>query len=121
MNEKEWFKQVDKLKRQFDKINAEWQKAVASGRSHKMLSAISRVEKEMPTLLERLESLSPPQDGEWDESWKYFIEGLKGYLLACRTYWNGFLHDDEPAIKHAIGHMEKSGKLLEKARKIVEL
>ena len=121
MSEQEWFKQVDKLKRQFDKINAEWQKAVVSGRSHKMLSAISRVEKEMPKLLEKLESLSPPKGGEWDNSWKYFIEGLNGYLLACRTYWNGFLHDDESAIRHAIGHMEEAGKLLEKARKIVEL
>jgi hypothetical protein len=119
MSEQQWFKQVDKLKRQFDKINAEWQKAVISGRSHKMLSAISRVEKEMPKLLENLESLSPPKGGEWEKSWKYFIESLKSYLLACRTYWNGFLNDDESAIKDATGHFEEAGKLLEKARKIV--
>jgi hypothetical protein len=119
MSEQEWFKQTDKLKRQFDKINVEVQKAIVSGKSGAILHAISRVEKEMPKLLEKLESLSPPKGGEWDKSWKYFIEGLKGYLLACRYYFKGILEEDESAIKDAIGHMEEAGKLLEKARKIV--
>jgi hypothetical protein len=120
MSEQEWFKQVDKLKRQFDKINSEVQKALTSGKFRKMVFAMHRASAEMPELLRKLESLTPPKV-EWEESWKYFIEGLTGYLLSCRYYERGLLEDDESAINHAIGHMEEAGKLLEKARKIVEL
>jgi hypothetical protein len=119
MSEQEWFKQVDKLKRQFGKINSEVQKALKSGKFRKMVSAMHRASDEMPELLRKLESLTPPKV-EWEESWKYFIEGLTGYLLSCRYYERGLLEDDASAINHAIGHMEEAGKLLEKARKIVE-
>jgi hypothetical protein len=120
MSEQEWFKQVDKLKRQFDKINSEVQKALKSGKFRKMVSAMHRASDEMPELLRKLESLTPPKV-KWEESWKYFIEGLTGYLLFCRYYERGLLEDDESAINHAIGHMEEAGKLLEKAQKIVKL
>ena len=120
MNEQEWFKQVGKLKRQFDKINSEVQKALKSGKFRKMVLTMRRVSDEIPELLRKLESLTPPKV-EWEESWKYFIEGLTGYLLSCRYYERGLLEDDESAINHAIGHMEEAGKLLEKAQKIVEL
>jgi hypothetical protein len=120
MSEQQWFKHADKLKRQFDKINAEVQKAIVSGKSGAILHAMHRVEKEVPELLGKLEYSSPPKGGEWEESWQYFIEGLKGYLLACRYYFKGILEEDESAIKNAIGHMEEAGKLLKKARKIVE-
>jgi hypothetical protein len=121
MNEQQWFKHVDKLKRQFDKINAEVQKAVVSGKSRAILLATSRVEKELPKLIGELECLTPPKDGGWGESWRYFIEGLRGYLQACRYYFKGILEEDESTVKDAIGHMEEAGQLLEKARKIVEL
>jgi hypothetical protein len=111
MSEQEWFKQVDKLKRQFDKINSEVQKALKSGKFRKMVFAMHRASDEMPELLRKLESLTPPKV-EWAESWKYFIEGLTGYLLSCRYYERGLLEDDESAINHAIGHMEEAVKLL---------
>ena len=120
MTEREWFKEVDKLKRQFDKINSEVQKALKSGKFRKMVFATHRASDEMPELLRKLEALTPPKDRQWEESWKYFIEGLTGYLLSCRYYERGLLEEDESAIRHAIRHMEESGKLLEKARNIVE-
>jgi len=121
MSEQEWFKHVDKLKRQFDKINSEVQKALKSGKFRKMVFATHKASDEMPELLRKLESLAPPKGGEWEEWWKYFIEALTGYLLSCRYYKKGLLEDDESAIRHAVGHMEEAGKLLEEAQKIVEL
>jgi len=111
MSEQEWFKQVDKLKRQFDKINSEVQKALKSGKFRKMVSAIHRASDEMPELLRKLESLTPPKV-EWEESWKHFIEALTGYLLFCRYYERGLLEHDESAINHAMGHLEEAAKLL---------
>jgi hypothetical protein len=111
MREQEWFKQVDKFKRQFDGINSEVQEALKSGKFRKMVSAMHRASDEMPELLRKLESLTPPKV-EWEESWTYFIEGLTGYLLSCRYYERGLLEHDESAISHAIGHMEEAVKLL---------
>ena len=116
MDERDFLKQADKLKRQFDKIDSEVQKAMKSGKFRKMVFAMHRASVEMPELLREFETLTPPKGSRWEESWKYLIEGLTGYLLSCRYYEKGLLEDDESAIKHAIGHMEEAGKLLEKAR-----
>jgi hypothetical protein len=111
MNEQEWFKQVDESRRQFDKINAEVQKALKRGKFRELLSATQRASDEMPELLSKLQSLTPPKE-EWEESRQYFIEALTGYLLFCRYYKRGLLDHDESAINHAMGHLEESLKLL---------
>ena len=111
MSEQKWFRQVDELKRQFDKVNSEVQKALKSGKFRKMVFAMHRASDEIPELLRKFEALTPPKV-EWEESWKYFIEALTGYLLFCRYYERGLLDDDASAIAHAMGHLEESAKLL---------
>ena len=111
MSEQEWFKQVDELKRQFDKINSEVQRALKSSNFKKMVSSMQRASDEMPELVRKLEALTPPKV-ECEESWQYFIEALTGYLLFCRYYKRGLLEHDEAAINHAMGHLQESSKLL---------
>jgi MinD-like ATPase involved in chromosome partitioning or flagellar assembly len=104
MSEQEWFKQADKCKRQFDNTNSEVQKALKSGKFGEMVSAVHKASDEIPELLRKLESLTPPKV-EWQESWQYFIEALTGYLLFCRYYERGLLEHDESAINHAMRHL----------------
>ena len=77
-----WFKQVDKLKRQFDDINSQVLYAIKTESTLHLLPAFDRAELDMPELIQKLESL-PPQSEKRRQSWAFFIQALQTYLLSC--------------------------------------
>jgi predicted aldo/keto reductase-like oxidoreductase len=120
MNETEWFKRADKLKRQFDKINKEVQKAISSGKFRAIVFSTHKATKEIPKLINELESLTLPEDRQLKESWGYFTEALRSYVLACQHYYNGLLDENQADIDDGVEHMNEAVELLKKAQKVFD-
>ena len=117
--ELEWFAQVDEIKKQFDDINSEVQKAIKYGATELRVAAFDRASKELPELLRKLEAL-PPKNERRQESFARFTEGLTGYLLACRYFKKSLEENDEMAFMRAVGHLKEAGELMKEARKILK-
>ena len=115
----DWFKQIDQLKRQFDDINSEVLYAMKTESTMYLLPAFDRVESDMPELIQKLESL-PPQSEKRRQSWAFFIEALKTYLLSCQHLRKSLEEYDEQSYKQGIKLMKDAGQLLKQGQKMLK-
>ena len=114
-----WFKQVDQLKRQFDDLNSEVLHAMKTESTIYLLPAFERVESEMPELIQKLESLAP-QSEKIRQSWAFFIEALKTYLLSCQHLKRSLKEYDEQSYKQGIKLMKEATRLLKEQERILK-
>ena len=114
-----WFKQVDQLKKRFDGLNSEVLQAVKTESTMYLLPAFDRVESDMPELIQKLESL-PPQSEKRRQSWAFFIEALKTYLLSCQHLKRSLKEYDEQSYKQGIKLMKDAGQLLKQGQKMLK-
>jgi len=114
-----WFKQVDQLKRQFDGLNSEVLHAVKTESTMYLLPAFDRAELDMPELIQKLESL-PPQSEKRRQSWAFFIQALKTYLLSCQHLKKSLEKYDEQSYKQGLKLMKDAGQLLKQGQKMLK-
>lgn len=114
-----WFKQVDKLKRQFDDINSQVLYAMKTESKLYLLPAFDRAELNMPELIQKLESL-PPQSEKRRQSWAFFIRALKTYLSSCQHLKKSLEKYDEQSYKQGIKLMKDAGQLLKQGQKMLK-
>ena len=114
-----WFKQVDQLKRQFDDINSEVLYAMKTESTMHLLPAFARVESDVPGLIQKLESL-PPRSEKRRQSWAFFIQALKTYLLSCQHLKKSLEEYDEQSYKQGIKLMKDAGQLLKEGQRMLK-
>ena len=114
-----WFKQVDQLKSKFDDINSEVMYAMKTESTMYLLPAFDRVESDVPELIQKLESL-PPQLEKRRQSWAFFIQALKTYLLSCQHLKKSLEEYDEQSYKQGIKLMKDAGQLLKQGQKMLK-
>jgi len=84
-----------------------------------LLPAFDRVESDMPELIQKLESL-PPQSEKRQQSWAFFIQALKTYMLSCQQLKKSLEEYDEQSYKQGIKLMKDAGQLLKEGQKMLK-